>query len=169
MAIIVEDGTIVINANSFVSLQDYIDYATTLGLDVNVSGKAEEQLISAGQFINIQNNLKGNLVSRDQPMAYPRSGLVLENWSWLHTEIPRQVIQLQMTKAIEVFNGFDVITGINTTSSSGQVVKKERIEGAITVEYETSGDNGTKVSSVSSSQALLSVLTNNNGLTLVRS
>lgn len=169
MAITVEDGSIVANANSFVSLQDYIDYATILGLDVNVDGKAESQLISAAQFINIQRNLKGSLVSRDQPMAYPRSGLVLESWSWLHTEIPRQVIQLQMTKAIEVFKGFDVISGVDSNSSSAQVVKKERLEGAITIEYETSGENGTKVSSISSSQAILSVLTKNNGLQLVRS
>jgi len=169
MAIIVEDGSIVPNANSFVSFDDYIVYASSLNFNVNSSSQAESQLIAAGQFINIQRNLKGYLVTRDQPMAYPRSGLVLENWSWLHTEIPRQVIQLQMTKAIEIFNGFDVITGDSPSSTSGQVVKKERVEGAITIEYETSGDNGTKVSSVSSSQALLSVLTENNGLQLVRS
>lgn len=168
MAIIVEDGSIVPGANSFVALQDYIDYATTLGLDVDVNSQAESQLVSAAEFIKIQTNLKGSLYNRDQPLPYPRTGLVLEGWHWASNEIPRQVIQLQMTKAIEVFQGFSVITGENVSSSSGQIVKRERVEGAVEVEYETSGDNAVKVSSVSSSQALLSVLTTNSGLTLVR-
>lgn len=163
-AVIVEDGSLVSGANSLVSEADYAAYASLLG--VNLTGDPSSQLFTAMEFINShERQLKGTLVSREQGVAYPRSDLFLQGWSWLNTEIPRQAILLQKTVALDINAGIDPY---NPPEPTSKVVKRERIEGAIEVEYAVPEGGNKKLSKVSSSEAILNVLKNNNGLSLVR-
>jgi len=133
MAIVIENGSLVANANSFVSLDDYIDHAESLGVIITDEEAAEIQLIKSAIFIGShEGRLKGTLVSRDQPLSYPREDLTLDGFAWEKTEIPRQVIGLQLAVALEINDGLDPY---NPPVNPNRAKKREKIEGAVDVEY----------------------------------
>lgn len=163
MTVIVEDGSIVPSANSLVSVADYALEADSFG--VVITGDEEVHLLTAMEFINAQESaLIGSRVSRDQGTAYPRNNLVVEGWLWLSSEIPRQAQQLQIALAIDINEGIDLY---NPPEPTNKTVKRERVEGAVEVEYAVK-ESSVKTSRYSRSRALLSVLTRNNGLKLIR-
>lgn len=160
--LIVEDGTIVPGANTLVSVADYSDHAKLMGVDIVFDARVA--LFKAMQFLNQQEPyLKGNLVSRDQTTAYPRKDLVLENWSWPENVVPRQAIYAQINLALDVNAGIDLW---NPPEPSNKVIRKERIEGVLDIEYAVK--DGMKIAANSSSKQFLALLMRNNGLRLER-
>lgn len=149
--IIVETGSIVPGANSFVSRADYIAYAAGFGIVIPDNESADIELINAGMFINGQECIKGTPVSRDQTMAFPRRGVKIDGWEWSDTEIPRQVILCQMQLALDIHAGIDLWNPPQVTAPK----KSTRIEGAVAVTYAVSDVAPSKLSRVSKSQALL--------------
>lgn len=165
MAIIVENGTIVTGANSFVTRAEYITYAASVGITIASDTAADIELIKSGEFINAQEGgLIGYKVDRNQAMAYPRNDLILEGFSWAENEIPRQVILCQMALALDIHAGIDPY---NPPANPERATRRERVEGAIEVEY-FGTDGATKMSRSSTSTALLKSLLKNSGLMLVR-
>lgn len=159
---IVEDGSLVANANSYVSRADYIAYALTLGVTIADDATADAQLVKAAEYIDRHEaNLNGWRVDRDQAMAFPRYDLYIDGWYWTAEEIPRQVIQCQMAFALDVNAGIDIF---NPPQNPGIGVKSERVEGVVTVEYAVSDGKGQKLSRSSTGDALLSSLLKSNGL-----
>ena len=160
MTITVENGSQVTDSNSYTTRADYIAYALTLGVTVANSTDADVQLIKSAEYImHHEQNLKGNRVSRSQSMAYPRTGLYVEGWHWDSDEIPRQVILCQYAFALDLNNGEDLY---NRSANPTQIVTKERVEGAVAVEYSDPGSQ--KLSKTSTGDALLASLMNNSGL-----
>lgn len=162
MALIIEDGSIVPNANSWVNTDDYAAYAAGLGYDVGTEAEQEIALRQAAIFIgSFEGRLKGALVERDQPLCFPREGLVLDGFAWADNEIPRQVKLCQMAVAID-----SQVFGIDPynppLSDAAAPVRRVRIEGA--VEREFAVKDVQKTSRYSSTLALLSGLLVNNGL-----
>tara|TARA_B100000678_G_scaffold237062_1_gene206788 strand:+ start:9979 stop:10491 length:513 start_codon:yes stop_codon:yes gene_type:complete len=165
MALIIEDGSLVENANSWVSRADFIAYAASKGITVADEDATDAMLVNAGQFINSKEpQLKGRLVTRDQAMSFPRYDLCIEEWSWWHTEIPRQVILAQMELALDINAGVDLY---NPPANPNLIAKRERVEGAVEVEY-FGNDSAVKVGRSSQSQALLAVLMRYSGMIMVR-
>lgn len=162
MAVIVEDGTGVTNSDSYVTRADYISYAAKVGVTIADAAAADVELIKAAEYIGRHEaNLKGYRVNRDQSMAWPRYGVIIDEWSWTETEIPRQLILCQMAFALDVHNGIDLY---NRPQNSGLVAKSKRVEGAVEVVYAVSDNNGQKLSQTSTGDALLASLLKNNGL-----
>ena len=160
--IIVEDGTIVDGANSWVSLVDFLDYAESMGLLLNDEDKAEISLKKAAQFINSKEpRLRGTPVERDQPTSYPRHNLTIEGFSWSEFEIPRQVILCQLNLALDIYAGIDPY---NPPTNPNRAVKREKID-VIEVEY-MGADKSAELSRNSLWQALLSSLMTQNGLSI---
>lgn len=163
MALIVETGAIVANADSYVSRADFISYAAGRGITIPNTDATDAQLVKAAEYIgSYEGRLRGLLVSREQPMAYPRSDLVIEGWDWADNEIPRQVKLCQMQFALDINAGVDPY---NPPSSDSTGIKRERVEGAVEVEYAIK--EAVKLSRNSTSRALLSSLLMNSGLSLV--
>jgi hypothetical protein len=161
--LIVEDGSIVANANSFVSEAEYAAYAALIGVDIDGVPNQRIALIKAAIFIGTyESRLKGALVSRNQSLAYPRTDLVLEGFAWNDNEIPRQVKLCQMQFAIDLQSGIDIY---NPPQSDSVAVKREKVDGAVEVEYAVT--DSVKLSRYSTSKALLNSLLVNSGLTLV--
>ena len=103
MALIVEDGSLVESANSWVSRETFIAYALARGVTVADDAETDAKLIKACDYINgLEPNLKGCLVERDQATAYPRSGLEIEGWYWTASEIPRQVLKVNKEQPSQV-------------------------------------------------------------------
>ena len=163
MAVTVEDGSIVAGADSYVTRAEYIAHALTLGVTVADTEAADVELVKAGLFIGShEDSLKGSLTNRDQPMAFPRSGLVLEGFSWGSDEIPRQVKLCQLALALDVNEGIDLY---NPPVNPNRATSMEKVDGAVEVQY--FGTGGNKVGRTSSAQALLNTLLYRSGLTLV--
>lgn len=162
MALIVETGSIVANANTYVSRADYIAYALTFGVVIADTDATDVQLIKAATFIDQHEaNLKGTRVSRDQPMSFPRYNVEIDGWSWSGTEIPRNVILCQMQVALDINSGRDPW---NPGANPNLIKKRSRVEGAVEVEYAVGDKTGQKLSRTSTADALLASLLNRSGL-----
>lgn len=162
MTIIVEDGSIVTNANSYVTRADYITYAAAHGITIADDANADVELIGAAQFIG-QHEVRmiGHRVTRDQSLAYPRYDVEIEDWYWAHDEIPRQLILCQLAYALDINAGIDLW---NKPVNPNIFAKKERVEGAVAVEYAISDKTGQKLTRTSKGDALLALLLVNSGL-----
>lgn len=161
MELIVEDGSIVPNADSWVSEDDYTAYAAGLGYTLDDIEAVRTALRQSAIFIGTyEGRLKGTLVERDQPLCFPRDDLEIDGFAWADDEIPRQVRLCQMQYAIDIqVFGIDPY---NPPASNSNAVKREKVEGAVEVEYAVS--NAMKLSRNSTSRALLSTLLKNGGL-----
>jgi hypothetical protein len=159
--IVIEDGSVVAGANSYVTMAEYIAYAATLNITVEDSQVYQTQIIEAGQFIDgLESVLKGETTTKTQPMAYPRNNLTdIANWSWSSDEIPTQVKEAQMSLAIDIQLGEDLW---NISQSGATGIKKEEVVGAVVVEYAVS--NAVRSARRSRSGNLLSLLMKFNGL-----
>lgn len=134
MTLVVETGSIVANANTYVSRADYITYAASIGITVDNSIEADQDLIQAAEYINgFEDNLKGTRISRSQTLAYPRSDLYIDGWYWGIDEVPTQVILIQKLYALALKSGEDLF---NRSVNPNTLVKKEKIDGAVEVEYQ---------------------------------
>ena len=159
--IVVENGTIVTGANSYVTMAEYIDYAASLNVTITDLQIYRTQLIKAAQFIDgLENVLKGATVEKPHPMAFPRNNLTdINGWSWDNDEIPTVLKQAQMSLAIDINDGEDLW---NLSQSGATGIKREKVDGAVEVEYAVS-ETG-RLPYNSRSQALLMSLMRYNGL-----
>ena len=132
MAIIVEDGSIVFGANSYVSLIDARAILTPLGQDLDlVDAIAEQQILNAGRYIEaFRASYKGWKTTNNQPLQWPRSGVEIDN-DWIASDvIPQDLIDSQVFAAYEFSNGQPL-----QPSLSGQSIASEEVVGAVKVSY----------------------------------
>lgn len=139
MAIIVENGTIVAGANSYVSEAELTSYATARG--VTLTGTPESLLIKAMDYVETQPFI-GTKLTRDQPLQWPRSGVVIDGWSYPPSEIPDELKTAQMTVALAIDEGNDPLAPVSPA------IKRKRVK-ADTVESETEYQDGASASSFS--------------------
>ena len=165
MTITVETGAIVTNANSYVSLTDARAYVAARGGVLSaVDATAEAVLLKAMDYLeSFDGRFKGDRVERDQALSWPREGVIIEGWEWGSDEIPRQVINAQLALVWEVNEGEDP----NNPSAVTLPVIRERVEGAVEVEYANPG-TAMKVSKTQGSRAIINTLLKNSGLFAVR-
>ena len=159
--LIVEDGSIVLGANTYVTIAEYIAYAEGFGVTVEDTNAFKVQLIKAAQYIaSKESQLMGDMVERYQPLSYPRNNLTdLDNFSWQNNEIPTLVKNCQMSLALDIQAGEDLY---NLSQSSSVGVKSEEVKGAVKVEYAIADSQ--RIARHSRSQSLLAALMVRGGL-----
>lgn len=161
MALVVEDGSIVTGADSYVSLADAralaAKYNMTLPLD---DDEAEAALRNGALYLGLyESSMCGRRVSPLQSLSFPRTGISLFGFPVSSTTIPPQVIQAQVIAAIEYGKGTDV-----RGSSDGRATSMERVEGAVTVQYFNTGSAGATTTITAALDALRPLLCGmNNG------
>ena len=162
MSLVIEDGSIVQGASSYVTRTEFIGYAAMQGVAIPNTEAADFLLVRSAQFIDSHEpTLRGSRVSRGQHMAFPRSDLEIEGFFWADDEIPRQVILCQMHLALDLHAGIDIYN-----PEPQLIVKRERVEGAVEVEYFGEG-TPVKLGRASRSRALLSALLRQSGLRVI--
>ena len=163
MTLTVETGAIVTGANSYVSRADAIAYASDRGVALADSAATDAILIKAASYLeSYRSKFKGELVSRDQPLAWPRYSAVIEGFAWGHDEIPRQVINAQLAVLLEINAGDDPF---NPTPVVGPVTE-ETVAGAVTVRY--ASGTSSKVKKTRASDAIIALMLPRSGLMAVR-
>lgn len=93
MALTVEDGSIVPNADSYISLTDARTLAANYGWELPVDDTAAETALRNGAgYIGLQEpQLCGTRVSAGQSLAFPRQGITLYGFPFASDAIPPQV------------------------------------------------------------------------------
>jgi len=159
--LIVEDGSIVLGANTYVTIAEYTAYAEGFGVTVEDTNAFKVQLIKAAQYIaSKESQLMGDMVERYQPLSYPRNNLTdLDNFSWQNNEIPTLVKNCQMSLALDIQAGEDLY---NLSQSSSVGIKSEEVKGAVKVEYAVADSQ--RIARHSRSQSLLAALMVRGGL-----
>ena len=166
MTITVEDGSIVTGANSYVSLDDARTFAAARGVTLSaVDATLEPIVIQAMDYLeSFSDKFKGELTLRDQPLSWPRSGAVIENWTWDSDEIPRQVINALNQLIVAINAGTDPH---NPPTVDNLPKIEETVHGAITVKYANPSTPG-KVTKDQDYSTTIRLLLKNSGLFAVR-
>lgn len=161
MPLVVEDGSIVAGADSYINLVDARTFAAKYGLVLPTDDtEAEAALRNGAVYVGLQEpNMCGTRVSATQSLAYPRQGVSLYGFPALPTTIPLQVIQAQVIAAVE----YGTNSGVRG-SSDGRATSMERVEGAVTVQYFNNGETGNTTTITAAIDALRPLLCGmNNG------
>lgn len=132
VTIIVEDGSGVPNANSYVDVQFVMDYLESRGLKVPAEDKLKPMLINAIDFMESLNRYKGKRTSRDQELQFPRSGLVDDG-----EEIPSNSIPVAIKRAQAQLVADTVESGKPLLSTKTTYALKKRVLGPLTQEFAT--------------------------------
>lgn len=145
MAIVIEDGTQVAGANSYVTEAELTAYATARG--ITLTGTAEPLLIQAMDYIESR-RFKGDKMTKAQPLQWPRSGVYVDGYLIENDEIPGKLKSAQLALAVAID------AGNNPLATSTQAVKREKVD-VIEVEYQDGTSSSPYIASV---QAYLSDL-----------
>lgn len=140
--LIVEDGTIVPGANTFVTLSEYRYYAEQRGLTVPPDDAAAARaILKAGDFLrSLEPRFIGYRVDNEQTMPFPRVGVPVSGrpgWYYDKDEIPSEIKEAQIELAVTLGNG----TSLYPSASSLRSVKRRKI-GPIETEYFEGGIAG---------------------------
>ncbi len=103
MALIIEDGSIVAGADSFATVAEFATYAAKYGRSVTDDAEAVESLLRRAALQMDALDWKGTTVSRDQPLSWPRYGVIIEGWEYPSNVVPAKVKSGQMALAAEIY------------------------------------------------------------------
>lgn len=165
MDLVIEDGTARSDSNSYATVADLRAYAQLRGATVPTKDTDCEVLLikAMDKMESARDHYQGMLTKRTQALALPRSGMYIDNWPVLSTEIPRQAIQAQCAFAIEA-QTTDLLP-TTAANSSGPVTNKT--VGDISISYANPG-SVRRTPAVAKAEVLFRTLLKNNGLIAVR-
>lgn len=150
MALIVEDGSIVADADSYNSEAELRDYATRRGVTLPVND-AELTVLAIKAMDFVESNeyrFKGERVDAAQSLSWPRSGVVINGFTIAKEAIPKQVKDLQCQLTI------DAMTVALQPNGTGRVVTKQKVD-VIETEYQIIGDGSVELTKANNLLALL--------------
>ncbi len=124
MTLIIEDGSIVANANSFTTDAELVAYAAERGLTVPATESERDQLQIRGvDYLTSQEDyLNGVRVSSVQELIYPRSGVYINGFAFASDDIPKELKYAQMEAAIAA-NTQDLLV-----NGQGQNIESEKVD-----------------------------------------
>lgn len=159
MALTIEDGSIVANADSFATVAQLQAYATARGLELPATDAEKEILLrNAADYLNgLESRFKGTRVEASQALCWPRENVYLFNSTTVFAddEIPALLIAAQCQLA------YDSILNELQPVGSGQEVTKEKID-VIEVEYNPNG-NGSVIPEFNKAMSILDPLFKSGG------
>lgn len=125
VAIVVEDGSIVSGANSYVSESDLTTFAANRG--ITLTADEDELLIKAMDYIESL-DFQGIKVRRDQGLQWPRAYVTIDGYYFAPTAIPQELKNGLCQVAIAIDQD------MNPLDPLIQTVKREKVD-VIEVEY----------------------------------
>jgi hypothetical protein len=133
ITIIVEDGSNVPDANSYVDVADAIAYAANRGITLPPGDETAAMLMQAMDYIETKAcDFQGKPTYTDpaQSLAWPRTGVILNCVAFPPDKIPKNLIAAQVQLAIAVNAGIPIMP--NATPQDYVV---EETVGPITTKY----------------------------------
>lgn len=148
MSLVIEDGSIVAGAESFATVAELVTYAANFGRTIPVDSAAQESLLRRAALQMSAMPWKGGLVSELQALSWPRYDVYRENWLVPSDSIPGQIKAGQMALAAEIHSD-DLAP---PELKKGPVVRN-RVEGAVDVQYGQASDFTSRPASTRQSYA----------------
>lgn len=130
MALIIETGEGLPNAESFASAADFATYATKFGLTIPSDEAAQEALLRNAALQMQTMTWKGCRAHSDQALSWPRKGAEVYGEILPSNYIPARIQYGQMALAAEIYQD-----QIDPPEQRQGPVTKERVEGAVEVQY----------------------------------
>lgn len=160
MTLIVEDGSIVADADSFISLSRGRELASRFGLTISPDDDtANIELIQGAMYVNAQESrMSGDRVSAEQTMCYPRSYVYKYGFLIPDNSIPNELEKAQIYAAAEIH-----ANGSPWSTNNGQVVASESVSGAVATTYFNTGSSGSSYT-IDAVDVILRPLLGGNGL-----
>ncbi len=130
MALIVEDGTGIPGADSYISAADAITRAAELGFEFpSAESDAEPPLRNAAQYLETYRlQYKGTKLTTDQGLQWPRQNVYIDGVLQGPNVIPQSLIDAQVYLASYQYQGGNFFTG-----STGAITSKS--VGDVSVSY----------------------------------
>jgi hypothetical protein len=122
--LVIEDGSIVVGANSLVTDEDFKAYANLRCKAVPSTQPAREALIvlAMDYLFSVENKLSGCRVSIDQLLPYPRYGACVNGFNIPSDSIPVNAKNAQMELALQAQDSPLLITDTVSNLASFEVV-----------------------------------------------
>jgi len=150
MALTVEDGTIVPNADSFLSLVDARSLAASYGITLPDDDTEAEITLRNGYLILLteERNLQGSRVSAEQTGIFPRNGVLQNCFEVASDIIPQEVKMAQLYGADAINNGAST-----NNVDDGQRLKSFNVDGVYSETYQdgSSADSNASIQGVENS------------------
>lgn len=136
MALIVEDGSIVIGANSYVSIIEIRAYCEGRGIELpTADSDVEVMAVLAFDYLeSFRERYKGKPTTDNQRTAWPRTGVEIDCYSLPSNEIPWQLKEAQCQATGEALE-------VDLMPNSSAAVKREKVD-VLEVEYQDSVADG---------------------------
>ena len=136
MALIIENGSQVANANSYVTDAEYTTYATLKGLTVGANAaKREVELLRAMDYLQgFETSMQGTRASSTQGVSFPRYNVVLYSYLLASDFIPKELKNSQFEAAVYAHTGTLIL------NEAIKNVSKERL-GDLEVNYFKGGQS----------------------------
>lgn len=130
MSLVIEDGSNVSGANSYVTDNEYVSYAAARGLTIGSTPTARQiELIKAMDYLfNRESSMRGSRTLDAQENIYPRENVYIRNVLLDNDAIPTELKNAQMEAGIAA-KAFDLLINVKLGNA-----KKERL-GQLEVEY----------------------------------
>lgn len=163
MALVIEDGSLVAGANSFVTVAEVRAFAGARTSTLPVAdADVEASCIRAMDYINaFRDKFKGSKVAATQALQWPRSGAYVDGFEVAETEIPQVLKSAQCQLAVDAA-ALDL-----QPSGDGREVIREKVD-VLETEYRP-GAGGNPQPALTKARALLEpLLRSGGGLTVGR-
>lgn len=130
MALVIENGSGVLGAESFATADELVTYAANFGKTIPVEPIQIEALLRRAALQMDALPWKGSAVSRDQPLSWPRVGVKRNGWVLPPDKIPPQIKAGQMALATEIH-----ADDLAPPELKKGAITMDRVDGAVTRQY----------------------------------
>lgn len=130
MALIIEDGSGIADAESYATTEQLADYAAKFGVTIPEDMLAQEALLRRSALVMNGMKWKGRRAHEEQALAWPREGVQVDGAYKRNNYIPREIFYGQLALATEIH-----ADDLDPPSQRKGAVVRERVEGAVEVEY----------------------------------
>jgi hypothetical protein len=157
VALIIENGSIVDNANSFVTAAEMVAYAALRGVTITADTTTQEQqiILAMDYLVSREQSMKGTRVSDLQELPYPRFNVRYNGYYITGSEIPKELKNAQIELAIQL-GSTELLLSEKTDN-----VQSISLDGVISKSFFSGGSYSTI--RTDKADAYLNVLMNNNG------
>lgn len=141
VCLVIEDGTIVPSANSYLTVEEAEEMLNTIGETFadTPDEVIKTKLLKATRVLeSYRSKYKGTKVDPTQSLQFPRYDVTIDGFLIDADVIPYETKMAQAIIAMLYNNGTDV-----QTPSDGKTIIEESIGNAITVKYADNGTNNT--------------------------
>lgn len=155
MALIVEDGTGLPNADSYISLADARAYAANYGYTLPDDDTEADVALRQGTVYVDLNDWKGERLTTTQSLDWPRTDVYCHGVLVPSDSVPLNVQHAQVVAAASYAAGLNP-----RANDDGRITTMEEVTGAVKVEYSAFGGNGNKTA-ITEADDKLKCYTNN--------